>query len=73
MDHVREHRSLCAYAGKRLLVPIARRLPMWLTSDHLTPLGCPRWAPQAWRFGHPRHSQGAPCLMTGAAPSSSAA
>jgi archaetidylinositol phosphate synthase len=35
-DHVREHASLTAGAEKRLLVWIARRLPSWLTSDHLT-------------------------------------
>ncbi len=39
MDHIREHRSLLASAEKRLLVAIARRLPLWLTSDHLTLLG----------------------------------
>jgi archaetidylinositol phosphate synthase len=35
-DHVREHASLTAGAEKRLLLWIARRLPPWLTSDHLT-------------------------------------
>jgi archaetidylinositol phosphate synthase len=39
MDHTREHRSLLASAEKRLLVAIARRLPRWLSSDHLTLLG----------------------------------
>jgi archaetidylinositol phosphate synthase len=39
MDHTREHHSLLASAEKRLLVAIARRLPHWLTSDHLTLLG----------------------------------
>ena len=39
MDHTREHRSLLASAEKRLLVAIARRLPPWLSSDHLTLLG----------------------------------
>ena len=37
--HTREHRSLLADAEKRLLVGIARRLPPWITSDHLTLLG----------------------------------
>jgi phosphatidylglycerophosphate synthase len=36
MHHVREHRSLLAAAEKRLLIRIARRLPRWVTSDHLT-------------------------------------
>jgi phosphatidylglycerophosphate synthase len=39
MDHVREHRSLLAPAEKQLLVAIARRLPPWVSSDHLTLLG----------------------------------
>jgi archaetidylinositol phosphate synthase len=39
MDHRREHKSLLASAEKRLLIAIARRLPPWLSSDHLTLLG----------------------------------
>jgi archaetidylinositol phosphate synthase len=39
MDHTREHRSLLASAEQRLLIAIARRLPRWLSSDHLTLLG----------------------------------
>lgn len=39
MDHIREHKSLLASAEKRLLIAIARRLPPWLSSDHLTLLG----------------------------------
>jgi phosphatidylglycerophosphate synthase len=39
MDHTREHRSVLASAEKRLLVAIAKRLPRWLHSDHLTLLG----------------------------------
>jgi phosphatidylglycerophosphate synthase len=39
MDHVREHRSVLASAEKRLLIAIARRLPGWLSSDHLTLVG----------------------------------
>jgi phosphatidylglycerophosphate synthase len=35
-DHVRQHGSLTAAAEKRLLVWIARRLPSWVNSDHLT-------------------------------------
>jgi phosphatidylglycerophosphate synthase len=33
---VRDHRSLLAAAEKRLLVAMARRLPGWVNSDHLT-------------------------------------
>ena len=51
MDHTREHRSLLASAEKRLLVAIARRLPRWLSSDHLTLLGLARRCrPRAWPF-----------------------
>jgi phosphatidylglycerophosphate synthase len=39
MDHTREQRSLLASAEKRLLIAIAKRLPRWLSSDHLTLLG----------------------------------
>jgi phosphatidylglycerophosphate synthase len=39
MDHIREHKSLLASAEKQLLIAIARRLPAWLSSDHLTLLG----------------------------------
>jgi len=39
MDHIREHRSVLATAEKTLLIAIARRLPPWLSSDHLTLLG----------------------------------
>jgi phosphatidylglycerophosphate synthase len=39
MDHVREHRSVLASAEKRLLIALAKRLPGWLSSDHLTILG----------------------------------
>jgi phosphatidylglycerophosphate synthase len=37
-QHIREHRSLLAAAEKRLLIQIARRLPAWINSDHLTGL-----------------------------------
>ena len=39
MNYTREHRSLLADAEKRLLVSIARRLPPWIGSDHLTLIG----------------------------------
>jgi len=38
-QHVREHRSLLAAAEKQALIWIARRLPRWISSDHLTLLG----------------------------------
>jgi phosphatidylglycerophosphate synthase len=38
-DHVREHHSVLASAEKRLLHWIARRLPPWINSDHLSILG----------------------------------
>lgn len=38
-DAVRLHTSALALAEKRLLVWIARRLPRWVGSDHLTALG----------------------------------
>src|SRR6478672_66416 len=37
--HVREHASVLAIPEKRLLERIARRLPSWVTPDHLTVLG----------------------------------
>jgi archaetidylinositol phosphate synthase len=37
--HIREHTSLLADVEKRTLVWIARRLPGWVTSDHLSLLG----------------------------------
>jgi phosphatidylglycerophosphate synthase len=36
LDHIREHRSVLASAEKRLLIAVARRLPSWINSDHLT-------------------------------------
>lgn len=38
-DHVREHNSLLANPEKRLLIWVARRLPKWVNSDHLTIMG----------------------------------
>ena len=37
--HVRQHDSLLATAEKRALIWIARRLPRWIHSDHLSALG----------------------------------
>src|SRR5947209_4177773 len=36
---VRVHRALTASAEKRLLLAIARRMPVWVNSDHLTTIG----------------------------------
>jgi archaetidylinositol phosphate synthase len=38
-DAVRQQTSVLAAAEKRLLIQIARRLPAWVGSDHLTVLG----------------------------------
>ena len=37
--HVRQHDSMLAAAEKRALVWMARRLPRWINSDHLSALG----------------------------------
>lgn len=37
--HIRDHRSVLAAAEKRLLIAIARRLPSFVNSDHLSALG----------------------------------
>lgn len=37
--HIRDHRSVLADAEKRLLIAIARRLPHFVNSDHLSALG----------------------------------
>ncbi len=39
IPHVREHRSILMAIEKRVLVWIARRLPRWIKSDHLTLVG----------------------------------
>jgi len=38
LGHIREHRSILAAGEKRLLIAIARQLPSWINSDHLTVL-----------------------------------
>ena len=63
MDHIREHRSLLASAEKRLLVHIARRLPLWLTSDQLTLLGLGSLGDAGLAFSAiPETPWGPPCL-----------
>ena len=37
--HVRLHKSVLAASEKRLLIFIAKRLPRWINSDHLSALG----------------------------------
>ena len=37
--HIRDHRSFLADAEKRLLIALARRMPTWVNSDHLSALG----------------------------------
>jgi archaetidylinositol phosphate synthase len=37
--HVRQHNSILAAAEKRALIWMARRLPRWINSDHLSALG----------------------------------
>ncbi len=37
--HVRQHNSVLAAAEKRALIWMARRLPRWVNSDHLSALG----------------------------------
>jgi phosphatidylglycerophosphate synthase len=37
--HVRQHNSVLATAEKRALIWMARRLPRWISSDHLSALG----------------------------------
>jgi phosphatidylglycerophosphate synthase len=37
--HVRQHDSILAAAEKRALIWMARRLPRWINSDHLSALG----------------------------------
>lgn len=51
-DHTRDHRSLLAAAEKQLLVAIARRLPPWLSSDHLTAIGLLAMPAAGLAFAH---------------------
>lgn len=37
--HIRDHRSVLADAEKRLLIAVAKRLPWFINSDHLSGLG----------------------------------
>lgn len=56
VSHVRVNNGVLAAAEKRVLIWIARRLPAWITSDHLTTLalvsmagaGGAFWAARVW-------------------------
>jgi phosphatidylglycerophosphate synthase len=48
--HTREHRSLLADGEKRLLIAMARRLPPWINSDHLTLIGLLAMPAAGWCF-----------------------
>jgi archaetidylinositol phosphate synthase len=62
-NHIREHHSVLAALEKKTLIAIARRLPRWINSDHLSALGLTamalagasflafRWAPWAAAAG----------------------
>ena len=65
-DHVREHRSLTAGAEKRLLVWIARRLPSWVNSDHLTLLALAAMALAGAGYALARYDRRALWLVVGA-------
>ena len=60
MNHSREHRSLLASAERRLLVAIATRLPLWISSDHLTLLGLLSMAAAGVAFAHVGRARWAP-------------
>lgn len=55
--HVREHHSLLAASEKRLLVWMAKRLPRWLTSDHLTLLALAAMAAAGAGFAMARYDR----------------
>ena len=47
-EHIREHRSILAAVEKRALIAMAKRLPAFVNSDHLTALAlAARWDPRA--------------------------
>ncbi len=54
--HIREHRSLLANPERRLLIWIARQLPSWVQSDHLTVLGLVSMPAAGLAFATLRHS-----------------
>src|SRR5206468_6845958 len=54
--HIREHRSLLANPERRLLISIARQLPSWVQSDHLTLLGLVAMPAAGLAFATLQHS-----------------
>jgi archaetidylinositol phosphate synthase len=66
--HTRENGSVTAAAEKRLLISIARRLPMAVTSDHLSALGLVSMAMAGLSFaamgGHPGAAIGVVLALT---------
>jgi archaetidylinositol phosphate synthase len=65
-EHVRHHRSLTAAAEKRLLVWIARHLPSWVNSDHLTLLALAAMALAGAGYGLARFDRRALWLVIAA-------
>lgn len=57
MDHIREHRTVLAAAEKRLLIAIARRLPTFINSDHLSALALTSMIGAAVAFAFIEHSR----------------
>lgn len=62
MEHLREHRSLLAAGEKRLLIALARQLPRWINSDHLSLLGLLSMAAAGLAFAHISEAWGSPAL-----------
>ena len=52
--HVRQHDSVLANSEKRALIWIARRLPRWINSDHLSALGLSAMATAGLSFYYAR-------------------
>ena len=55
--HVRKHGSVLAAAEMRALVWMAKRLPSWVTSDHLTLLGLASMLSAGMAYWAARHNQ----------------
>ena len=65
MHHVREHRSLLAAVEKRLLIHIARRLPAFINSDHLSGLALASMLGAGVAFAFIADARWAPALVVG--------
>jgi phosphatidylglycerophosphate synthase len=55
-EALRLHAALTASAEKKLLIAIARRLPRWINSDHLTGLGFVALLGAGASYGYARYS-----------------